>query len=165
MGKNCKGLTLLEVMVTIGIFSLVIGYFMIYYTHEIKQYYSKENEIELKQDARIALDRVSTKIRSSSGLSLDAEADGTVKRIIDEDEVVIINTEQNGTDGEINFSYDSAKGYGELRDSAGNKIVGNISVFSIKVDPDNNQILIIKIACKNGKSDKEKEYTTAVRIH
>jgi len=165
MRKNCKGFTLLEVMVTIGIFSLVIGYFMIYYTHEIKQYYSKENEIELKQDARIALDRVVTKIRSNVGLSLEAEADGTVQKIINEDDVVIINTEQNGTNGEINFSYDSAKGYGELRDASGNKIVGNINEFSIKVDPDNNQILIIRIACKNAKSDKKKEYTTAVRLH
>ncbi|MGE5328871.1 MAG: PilW family protein [Deltaproteobacteria bacterium] len=165
MGKNCKGFTLLEVMITIGIFSLVMGYFMVYYTHEIKQYYSKENELELKQDARIALDRVVTKIRSNSGLRLESEADKTVNSIINEDDVVIINTVQNQANGEINFSYDSAKGYGELRDSGRNKIVGNISEFSIKIASDNDQILIIKIACKNGKSDKKKEYTTAVRLH
>jgi len=165
MKKYNKGFTLLEVVVSLGVFSLVLGYFMIYFTHEIKQYYSKENEIELKQDARIALDRIVTKIRSNVGLTLETEADGTVSKIQNEDSVIIINTNQNETDGEINYSFDSAKGYGQLRDTSGNKIVGNVKEFTIKRDTENDQILTITISCGNSRSDEVKIYTTATRLH
>jgi len=165
MKKYNKGFTLLEVVVSLGVFSLVLGYFMIYFTHEIKQYYLKENEIELKQDARIALDRIVTKIRSNVGLILETEADGTVLKIQNEDSVVIINTNQNETDGEINYSFDSEKGYGQIRDASGNKIVGNIKEFTIKRDTENDQILIITISCGNNRSDEVKTYTTATRLH
>lgn len=165
MGNSRNGFTLLEVIVTIGIFSLVIGYFMIYFTHEIKQYYSKENDIEIKQDARIALDRIVTKIRSNTGLMLETKADGTVVRIKNQDDSVIINTSQADADGEINYYYDSSKNNGELRDINGNKIVGNIKEFLIKRDNDNDQILIITISCGNQRSDENKTYSTAVRLH
>lgn len=163
--KFQSGFTLLEVVVTIGIFSLILGYIMTYFSHEIRQYSSKENLIELKQNGRIALDRVVTKIRSYSGLILQTRGDGTISTIKDENDVVVINTDENASDGEIRYSYDSGKGFGELLDSSGNKIVGNIKQFSIIRDPENDQLLLITIICGNNRNDDERSYSTAVRLH
>lgn len=163
MKNSARGFTLLEVMVTIGIFGLVLSSFMVYYSNEIRQYYSKENTIELRQSARIALDRVATKIRSSVGLAVTTDGEGNVSAIKDYEDNLIINT-GSSSGGEIN--YDSDKD--ELVDGSGNKIAGNITDFTITPNETNAQLLAITIKVGNARAERttgEKSYTTAVRLH
>lgn len=168
MKNNQKGFTLLELLVTIGMFSLVIGYFTLFFSNEIRVYYSKDNDIELKQDGRIAIDRLVSKIRSKNGLSFISRPDDTIEKIY-EGSNIVVNTEKNppvDEMGEISFTFSDAKGYGELVDKEGNRIIGNISGFVItKRDIEDHSLVKIAISCKSGKTASVKEYTTAVRAY
>ena len=165
MKNNKKGFTLLELMVTISIFSLLLGYFSLFFSNEIKLYSSKDNDIELRQDARIAIDRIVSKIRSKNGLTFVTRPDETISAIY-EGSNIIINTTPNDFQGEINFAFDEAKGYGELKDKYGNKIVNNISnIVLTKEKIGSNYLINVEISCKHKKTDEEKDYSTAVRMY
>ena len=162
MRDNIKGFTLLEVLITIGLLSLVLGYIMVFFGNEIRLYYSKDNDIELKQDARIALDRIALKLRSRNGLTFQAGSDSGM---IYEESAVIINTTKYDPSGEINYDFDKRQ-INEYRDSANYKLVGNIEDFRIEqVDVSDTQKLInIIIETKNSRTDTVKEYRTSVRL-
>lgn len=164
MKKNVRGFTLLEVVVVIGIFGMIMGYFTLFYSNEIKMYFSKDNDIELKQDARIAIDRIVSKIRSNNELSFIPGPDGT--GVVYKGTDILINTTKNDSDGEINFSFDSAAGFGEIRDSFGNKIADNIKDFKLEKEDISGTDGLIKIliSCGNAKTTEVKQYSTAVRI-
>ncbi len=165
MKSNNRGFTLLEVMVTIGILGLVLGYFTSFYRNEINLYFSKDNDIELKQDARIAMDRIVSKIRMTENLSYEAGTDGT--GVICQGAQVIVNTTRNEPVGDINYYYDSGKEVGEIRDASGNRIAGNVKDFRLdRIDiPGTDGLVEITISCGNNKSESVKTYSTAVRMH
>ncbi len=165
MKGNSRGFTLLEVVVTIGILSLILGYFTAFYRNEINLYFSKDNDIELKQDARIAMDRIVSKIRMTENLSFSPGTEGT--GVIYQGALVIINTTKNEPIGEINYYYDSSKEYGEIRDASGNRIAGNIKEFRLdRVDiPGTDGLVQITISCGNNRSTFVKTYSTSVRMH
>lgn len=163
--KNNKGFTLLEVIITIGIIGLLMGFFTTFFSNEIKLYYSKDNDIELKQDARIAIDRIVSKIRSKNGLTFTPGPDGT--GVIYKGSSILINTTKNDIEGEINFSFDDTKGYGEIRDSSGNRIANYIKDFKLEKQdiPDTEGLVKIIICCGNNKTSEIKEYSTVVRMY
>lgn len=166
--KRNKGFTLLEVMITVAILSIVMAAFMTFFGNEIRVYFSKDNEIELKQDARIALDRITTKIRSNNGLSF---RDGPSSGIIYKNDVIpLIDTTKDPnlriSTAEINFDYNETLGYGEIKDGSGNKIVGNIKDFKLEKDPElGDKLIKITISCINDKTSEAKEYSTSVRMY
>lgn len=163
MRSTIKGFTLVELMITIGILSLIFGYFMIYYYNEIRLYHSKDTDIELKQDARIAIDKIVSKIRSNYGLTYAPGPDGT--GIIYKGTQIIINTTKNDPNGEINFWFDNAKGYGEIRNETGQKIVGNIKDFKLeKQDIGNGTLIKIIVSVGKNNTSTLKQFSTAVRL-
>lgn len=161
MKDNVKGFTFLELMVTIGILGLVLSYIMVYFSNEIRLYYSKGNDIELKQDGRIAMDRIVSKIRMKTDLSFGPGSDGT--GIVYEGPQILINTTKNDPAGEINFEFNNAKGYGEIKDSFGNRIAGNIKDFTIEKDSE-LELIRITIWCGNNKSTTVRQYSTEIRL-
>lgn len=167
MRNNIKGFTLMELMVTISIFSLLLGYFAIFFSNEIKLYSSKDNDIELRQDARIAVDRIVSKIRSKNGLTFAINpVDNTISEVYQGSEIIINTTPEDDSHGEINFVLDSQKGYGELRDQNNNKIADNISGIILTSEKIGSDYLIsIEIRCKNKKNANEMVYKTAVRMY
>lgn len=162
--KNNKGFTLIELMITISIFSMVIGYYTLFFRNEINLYYSKGNSIELGQDARIALDRIVTKIRNYNGLTFQPGINGT--GVIYNGSQVLINTMPNDPNGDINFSYDTFKGYGEIRDKMGYRIVNYIKNFRIDFQdiPGTSGLVTITITCGNDQSSSTKQYSISVRL-
>lgn len=164
MKKCTRGFTLLEVVITLGILIFVMGYFSSYFSSEIRLYYAKDNQIELKQDARIALDRVMGKIRSENGLSFVPGPNGT--GVIYKGSQIIINTTKNDLNGEINYSFEPEKGYGKISDAAGNKIVDNIQEFKLEKQDISGAGSLIKIliSCKSNRLDDVKQYSTSVRM-
>lgn len=175
--NNNKGFTLLEVILTIAIMSLVMGYFTTFFSNEIRFYYSKDNDIQLKQDARIAMDRVVTKLRKNIGLRIEEVPDvngdnyGVIYR---SDNSVFINSTKfemgteppTGSKGEINFYFDEQKGYGELKDESSNTIANNIKDFKLSNFAVVNNQTLVKIYLKsgNGSTQNDKEYSTVVRL-
>ena len=163
--NNNKGFTLLEVIVTIGILSIVLGYFTTFFSNEIRFYYSKDNDIEFKQDARIALDRIVTKIRSNNGLVF--ETDENENGIISKEGVILINSVKNtDSNGEINFYCEDGAAYGELRDNDEKTIVNYVKAFALeKISVTLTDNLVkITITTGNEKADNDKTYSTVVRL-
>ena len=66
--KNCKGFTLMEVIVSIALFVLIIMMVSSIYTLSNKTYRAGGNENELWQNARVILDRLTREIRQAKDL-------------------------------------------------------------------------------------------------
>ena len=158
MKDNIKGFTLLELMITIGILSIVLGNFTLYFSSQIRFYFYRDNDIELKQDARIALDRIVSKVRSKDNLAFGVGSSG--EGIIYEGPEIVINTVKNEHSGEIYYDYDN----NAIRDSEGNKISGNIKDFKLEKDPALS-LIKITILCGNSRATSDREYSTAVRMY
>lgn len=163
--KNQKGFTLLEVIITLGILSMVMGYFFLYFSSEISLYYANDNEMELKQDARIALDRIVGKIRSNNGLVYvpGPEGSGVIYKGTD----ILINTTKNDSNGEINYYFDNDKTFGQIRNSTGKVIADNIKEFRLEKEeiPGTEGLIKIYIISGNNKTDETKNFSTSVRMY
>lgn len=163
--KSQRGFTLLEVIITLGILSIVFGYFMLYFSSEIRMYYTNDQEIELKQGTRIAIDRIVTKIRSNNDLSFVPGPEGT--GVIYKGGNILINTTKNDVNGEINYYYDSTKGFGQIRNFSGRVISDNIKEFRLDKEdiPETEGLIKISIKSGNNKDDTTEEYSTSVRMY
>lgn len=162
--KNNKGFTLLEVIITIGILSIVMGFFTTFFSNEIRLYFSKDNDIEFKQDARIALDRIVEKVRVNNGLSFAVDSNGN--GIIYKGTNILVNSVPNDSNGEINFFINDGAPYGEIRDGGNNRIANYIKQYKLeKTTVTGSDVLIrIIITTGNEKPDNDKKYTTVVRL-
>jgi prepilin-type N-terminal cleavage/methylation domain-containing protein len=163
--KSNKGFTLIEVIFTLGILSIVIGYFMLYFVKEISLFHMNDDDIRLNQDARIAVDRIVTKIRTNNGLTFQAGPSGT--GMILKNENILINTAKNDAVGEINYYFDDTKGYGQIRNSDGNVIADNIKDFRLEYEalPNSPGLVKIIVVSGNNKTSTTNQYSTTIRIY
>lgn len=71
--KNKKGFSLIEVLVTIGIFSIISGAIYSVYLFNQKAYRDSETLIEITQNARVISERMTREIRQAKDIVTDLD--------------------------------------------------------------------------------------------
>jgi len=133
-----SGLTLLECILSLSIFSIVIAAVMTFSMTAYRLVQSIEEQVEAEENVRAALDRISETIRFTDGAGKKVEVSGKELNIYIEN----VSTPSHGV-----HAYTLSKS-GTLRESFGggvNDLAHNISVFEPSLEKD---LLTIKIGRK-----------------
>jgi prepilin-type N-terminal cleavage/methylation domain-containing protein len=151
-----KGLTLIELMIALSMFTVISLYIYRTFFTQIRQSADFNNSIDIQYNANRALNMLTDKIRSSTGVTLSGSP---VTQVLSNG-VVIIDLTSNGTNPDIYFN----SGSKQLVDKDG-RSCSNINVIKISQGTSvskEHELIFVTVSAVKG--DTEFSSSTAVNI-
>lgn len=151
-----KGFTLIEVMIALGIFSIISVYLYQAYFTQLKQSLNFNNNVDIQQSANKALNMLTDEIRNYSGSNATLTiSSGQVKNSTSK---VIIDLNQNAPSTDINYNPSTKI----ITDKDGNQC-SNIASIQINLGTavSENNLIIISVTASKGNV----QYTTSTAVN
>ena len=151
-----KGFTLIEVMIALGIFSIISVYLYQAYFTQLKQSLNFNNNVDIQQSANKALNMLTDEIRNYSGSNTTLTiSSGQVKNSASK---VIIDLNQNAPLTDINYNPSTKI----LVDNNGNQCSNITSIMISQGTGDyENELIIISVTSSKGNV----QYNTSTAVN
>lgn len=151
-----KGFTLIEVMIALGIFSIISVYLYQAYFTQLKQSLNFNNNVDIQQSANKALNMLTDEIRNYSGSNTTLTV--SLKQVKNSASKVIIDLNQNAPSTDINYNPSTKI----ITDKDGNQC-SNIASIQINLGTavSENNLIIISVTASKGNV----QYTTSTAVN
>lgn len=151
-----KGFTLIEVMIALGIFSIISVYLYQAYFTQLKQSLNFNNNVDIQQSANKALNMLTDEIRNYSGSN--ATLTTSSRQVKNSTSKVIIDLNENAPSTDINYNPSTKI----ITDKDGNQC-SNIASIQINQGTavSENDLIIISVTASKGNV----QYTTSTAVN
>lgn len=144
MNKLNRGVTLIELLVSLGIMSIILVMVMSFFSYTVKSYKYDDTQWQIQQDARRAVQQITKDVRQAQSISVS----------VDQKQLTLT---QSGS-GTISFYISNSKLYREVN-SAKNPVIENAKDILFTWD-DIDKVLSMELVTKKSKADNEFKIST-----